>query len=121
VVIDAERNPLCYFTAVFAVLWGGFRIQSTDGRRLGVIESDDGGGRYHLRKQNGENIGVIEDHSMSGEEPSDFERQAYSVTVNDTAGSTTMARLLLLAGALTLDIIYRARVGSPKEAPAQLK
>jgi hypothetical protein len=106
--MDGTGHQLCRFHGFFAIAGGGFVVRTPAGELLGRVCSESFEGHYTFRTRQGASIGTIRER---------FETEdGYLVAVTDVPGCGRVARVLMLAAALALDIVYRDRAGSEPAA-----
>jgi hypothetical protein len=108
-VINGTGQVLCWFKPRFAILGGGFTVHGPDGELLGELECPTGEVSYRFVARSGLEVGTVVQQILPA--GNHLESSClYFVTVKEWESFQMVAGLLLLAAALSLDIVYRERV-----------
>ncbi len=108
-VIQPSGDLVCSFKPKFAVLGGGFTVHDASGERIGELDCPTGEASYRFIARNGAEIGTIVQESSPASTNGESV-QVYTVAVHPWEQDQSLAGLLLISAALSLDILYRERV-----------
>lgn len=108
-VTDAGGQLLGYFKAKFATIGGGLTVFDARDRPVAEIEGGLNLDSYKFINREGRELGAVSCEAIARDLSRLPPTEGYVVSLKDAGESLRATGVLLLAAALALDILYRAR------------
>jgi hypothetical protein len=109
-VCDADENLLGYFQRKLFSLGGGFWVCDEYGNRFAEVRGDLKGWNFHFRTEYGREIGLVAKAWAGIGKELFTSADNYIVEIDYDLARDPIAKLLLLAAALAIDLVYKERV-----------
>ena len=108
-VYDDQDVPIGYFRSRFKLfsLGGGFRVFDMDDREVARLDGDWKGWNFQFKGPNGEEIGVVTRQWGGLAKELFTSADTYRVSLTGAKGAPPTAKILLLAAALAIDIVFK--------------
>ncbi len=109
VVHDASGQALGYFKSKFFSLGGGFWVHDMADRTVAEIKGDWKGWNFKFINGQGGEVGLVTKKWGGLAKELFTSADTYAVSIADSAGEDRATRILLLAAALAIDIVYKEK------------
>ncbi len=108
-VYDADKKKLGYFKSKLFSLGGGFWVYDTQHRLFAEVKGDWKGWNFKFLTPEGEELGLVTKKWAGLGKELFTSADNYLVAINDDLADQPVAKTLLLAAALAIDIVYKER------------
>jgi uncharacterized protein YxjI len=109
VVHDAAGQALGYFKSKFFSLGGGFWVHDMKDQTVAEIKGDWKGWNFKFLNGQGGELGLVTKKWGGLAKELFTSADTYAVSIADSAGEDRATRILLLAAALAIDIVYKEK------------
>ena len=108
-VTDGSGNQIGYFKSKAFSLGGRFSVFDTSGRQVADIKGDWKGWNFKFLTTDGRELGQVTKKWAGIAKELFTSADNYVVSVHESLSSEPVAKILLLAAALAVDIVYKER------------
>lgn len=109
IVHDATGHALGYFKSKVFSLGGGFWVYDMQDRQIAEIKGDWKGWNFQFLNTQGAEIGVVTKKWGGIAKELFTSADTYAVSISEAAGDDPAVRILLLAAALAIDIVFKEK------------
>jgi uncharacterized protein YxjI len=109
VIHDATGNALGYFKSKLFSFGGGFYVYDMQDRQIAEIKGDWKGWNFKFLNTQGAEIGLVTKKWGGLAKELFTSADTYAVSISEAAGDDRATRILLLAAALAIDIVYKEK------------
>lgn len=109
VIHDAAGTALGYFKSKLFSLGGGFWVYDMQDRTVAEIKGDWKGWNFKFLNAQGAEIGLVTKKWGGLAKELFTSADTYAVSIAESAGDDRATRILLLAAALAIDIVYKEK------------
>jgi uncharacterized protein YxjI len=109
IVHDASGQALGYFKSKFFSLGGGFWVHDMKDQTVAEIKGDWKGWNFKFLNGQGGELGLVTKKWGGLAKELFTSADTYAVSIADSAGEDRATRILLLAAALAIDIVYKEK------------
>lgn len=106
-VIDADGRLLGYFQSKLFSLGGGFWVYDADDRQVAEVKGDWVGWNFKFLTPDGAELGLVTKKWAGLGKELFSSADNYIVSISDELSDQPIAKCLLLAAALAIDIVYK--------------
>ncbi len=105
-VLDAEGQRVGYFKSKLLSIGGGFYVYDNDDQQLAEIKGSWTGWNFQFLTPDGKELGVVTKKWAGLGKALFTSADNYIVAINEDVGEAHSTKMLLLAAALAIDIVY---------------
>lgn len=106
-VRDNTGNPIGYFKSKLFSLGGGFYLYSNQNNQLAEVKGDWKGWNFKFIGQNNKELGMVTKKWAGIGKELFTSADNYIVSVNEEVNKEPAIKILLLAAALAIDVVYK--------------
>lgn len=106
-VYDAEDQMVGYFKSKIFSLGGGFWVYDREDRQFAEVKGDWKGWNFQFRTPDGKELGVVTKQWAGLGKELFTSADNYVVSISDELADQPIAKMLLLAAALAIDIVFK--------------
>ena len=108
-VEDAAGKRLGYFRSKLFSFGGGFWVHDESDRQIAEVQGDWKGWNFKFLASEGKELGLVTKKWGGLAKELFTSADTYAVSIHDDAGADRNLRILLLAAALAIDIVYKEK------------
>jgi len=106
-VRDSQGNNIGYFKSKLFSLGGGFYLYDTNDQQIAEVKGDWKGWNFKFIGKNGQELGTVTKKWAGIGKELFTSADNYIVSINEGMSKESVIKILLLAAALSIDIIYK--------------
>lgn len=107
VVFDAQETPIGYFKSKLFSFGGGFWVYDMKDQVIAEVKGDWKGWNFTFKGPNGEELGLVTKKWGGIAKELFTSADTYMVWLSGAKGASPVAKILLLAAALAVDVVYK--------------
>lgn len=108
-VLDADGAPIGYFRSKVFSIGGGFWVHDNQDRQVAEVKGDWKGWNFAFRGPAGEELGLVTKKWGGIAKELFTSADTYMVSLTGAAGAGPVAKILLVAAALAIDMVFKER------------
>jgi uncharacterized protein YxjI len=106
-VLDAQGVEIGYFKSKLFSFGGGFYVYDTSDKQIAEVKGDWKGWNYTFKGPGGEELGLVTKKWGGIAKELFTSADTYMVSLTGAKGAGPVAKILLLAAALAVDVVYK--------------
>jgi uncharacterized protein YxjI len=110
-VYDAEDNLVGYFKSKLFSMGGGFWVYDQHDQQFAEIKGDWKGWNFKFLTPDGQEVGLVTKKWAGLGKELFTSADTYIVSISDSLSTHPIAKMLLLAAALAIDVVYKEHGG----------